>query len=98
MIVESLVKTAMKFDPNYKVFGLIGEPIPHEQHPNQRKGLDLYVRVINFQTGENCFKKLYDGKNGLHFKHTGYSPMYLKDFTEEGYFVPFQVFLAARGD
>jgi len=82
------------YDPSYPVFGLVGEPKPHERHPNQRKGLDLYVRVVNFDTGETCFKKLYEGKRGLHFKHTGYSPMYLADFTARGTVIPFQVRLA----
>lgn len=80
-----------RFDPNYRHFGLVGDPTPHEQHPNQRKGLDLYVTVINFDTGERCFKKLYEGKRGLHFKHTGYSPMYLSDFTHRCTVIPFQV-------
>lgn len=84
---------AVKYDPNYPYFGLVEGPVEHEQHPNQRKGLDLYVRVVNFDTGENCFKKLYENSRGLHFKHTGYSSMYLKDFVADGRVVPFQVFL-----
>lgn len=40
---------------------------------------------------ERCFKKLYEGKRGLHFKHTGYSPMYLDDFTASATVIPFQV-------
>ena len=79
------------FDPSYPHFGLVDGPTPHEQHPNQQKGLDLYVRVINFDTGETCFKKLYENKRGLHFKHTGYSSMYLDDFTDRATVIPFQV-------
>lgn len=81
----------VKYDPNYPHFGLEGDPVPHEQHPNQRKGLDLYVKVVNFDTGEWCFKKLYENSRGLHFKHTRYSPMYLSDFTSIANVVPFQV-------
>lgn len=80
-----------KYDPAYPVFGLVEGPVEHEQHPNQQKGLDLYVTVINFDTGERCFKKLYENKRGLHFKHTGYSPMYLDDFTADATVYPFQV-------
>ncbi len=87
-------RIGVKYDPAYPTFGIVEGPVPHKQHPNQRAGLDLYVRVVNFDTGETCFKKLYQGKRGLHFKHTGYSPMYLADFTSEGAVVPFQVFLS----
>lgn len=98
MILPELKKINVKYDPKYPVFGLVGEPHEHKQHPNQQAGLDLYVRVINFDTGEECHKKLYDNKLGLHFKHTGYSPMYLKDFSHSGEVVPFQVFLPVRAD
>ncbi len=89
-------KIAVKYDPDYPVFGMPGEPEPHEQHPNQQRGLDVYVRVVNFDTGEWCFKKLYENRRGLHFKHTGYSPMYLADFTASGVVVPFQVILTPK--
>lgn len=91
-----LTRIPVKYDPAYPVFGLVGAPVEHKQHTNQRRGLDLYVSVINFDTGEKCFKKLYEGKRGLHFKHTGYSPMYLCDFTADAEVVPFQVFLAEQ--
>lgn len=78
------------YDPNYPYFGLVSGPVEHKQHPNQQSGLDQYVHVINLQTGEPCFKKLYENKTGLHFKHTGYSSMYLKNFTETGSVIPFQ--------
>jgi len=81
----------VKYDPNYPAFGLVEGPIEHRQHPNQRAGLDLYVTVINFETGETCFKKLYENKRGMHFKHTGYSPTYLADMTAEGAVHPFRV-------
>lgn len=89
--MSEIERVSVKVDPNYRVFGLIGGPVEHKQHPNQRAGLDLYVQVINFDTGETCFKKLYHNKYGLHFKHTGYSPMYMKDFVEEATVIPFQV-------
>lgn len=96
MVIKGLAnapieKISAKFDPKYPVFGLIGGPTPHKQHPNQKAGLDLYVRVVNFDTGETCFKKLYENRTGLHFKHTGYSPMYLNDFTDDCIIYPFQV-------
>lgn len=91
----SITKIAVKYDPNYPTFGIVEGPIEHKQHPNQQRGLDLYVRAINFETGEQCFKKLYEGKRGLHFKHTGYSPMYLDDFVADGEVIPFQ-FLPSR--
>lgn len=94
MKLTSDVRTIkVKYDPNYPVFGLVGEPHDHKQHPNQQRGLDRYVSVINFDTGEECHKKLYENKLGLHFKHTGYSTMYLSDFTAEGEVVPFQLLL-----
>lgn len=79
------------YDPSYPTFGLIGEPHAHKQHQNQQAGLDLYVHVVNFDTGERCHKKLYENGRGLHFKHTGYSPMYLEDFTAGAVVTPFQV-------
>ncbi|HEY0623169.1 hypothetical protein [Sphingomonas sp.] len=82
---------SVRIDPDYPHFGLVGDPVSHKQHPNQRAGLDLYVHVINLDTGERCFKKLYQAKRGLHFKHTGYSPMYLADFTGTALVIPFQV-------
>lgn len=81
----------VKIDTRYPHFGLIGEPKPHKQHPNQQNGLDLYVDVVNLDTGEKCFKKLYRNTKGLHFKHTGYSPTYLDDMTGEATVYPFQV-------
>lgn len=84
----------VQYDPDYPCFGLIGQPVEHQQHPNQQGGLDLYVNVINFDSGERCFKKLYENSQGLHFKHTGYSPMYLEKFTATGVVIPFQVLLA----
>lgn len=87
----TLRTVTVAYDPRYAHFGLIGEPEPHKQHCNQQGGLDLYVRVINFDTGEECHKKLYLNKTGLHFKHTGYSPMYLKDMTATATVYPFQV-------
>ena len=86
-----LEKISVKYDPHYPHFGLQDGPMEHKQHPNQRAGLDLYVRVINFETGETCFKKLYENKSGLHFKHTGYSPTYLDQMTADAVVYPFQV-------
>ena len=93
--MSEIDRYSVKFDPAYPVFGLVGEPHDHRQHPNQQAGLDQYVHVVNFDTGERCHKKLYENARGLHFKHTGYSPMYLSDFTGNADVVPFQVLLAS---
>ena len=91
LLLSDIKKFEVKYDKDYPYFGLIGEPTPHQQHPNQRGGLDLYVNVINFETGEHCFKKLYSNTRGLHFKHSGYSPMYLANFVDDATVIPFQV-------
>lgn len=75
-------------DPDYPHFLWFGKVVDHKQHTNQQGGLDKYVTVVNLDTGEECFKKLYENKRGLHFKHTGYSPMYLTDFQELAAFFP----------
>lgn len=79
-----------KIDQRYPHFGLVSEPTPHKQHPNEQNGLDLYVEVYNLDTGERCWKKLYENSKGLHFKHTGYSPMYVSDFQQPAEIIPFQ--------
>lgn len=89
--MTGLICYTVKVDPTYRHFGVDGEPVPHKQHPNQQGGLDLYITVINFDTGETCFKKLYENSKGLYFKHTGYSPMYLADFTAKAKVYPLQV-------
>ena len=86
-----ITKIEVRYDPAYPHFGLDGEPFEHDQHPNQQLGLDLYIHVINFDTGERCCKKLYKNTLGLYFKHSGYSPMYLTDFTAVGHVIPFQL-------
>lgn len=73
-------------------FAIIEDPTPHKQHPNQQKGLDLYIKVLNIYTGEECFKKMYENKKGLHFKHTGYSPMYLDEFDKTIVYIPYQTY------
>lgn len=90
-IPDHLKTYRVKVDPDYPHFGIIEDPKPHNQHPNQQGGLDLYVTVLNMATGERCFKKLYKNTKGLHFKHTGFSTMYLEDFTEEATVVEHQV-------
>lgn len=77
-------------DRSYPHFALIEGPYDKKQHINQQCGLDKYVTVINLETGERCCKKLYENTKGLHFKHTGYSPMYLSDFTTPITVYPFQ--------
>jgi len=70
-------------------FGILEDPKPHKQHPNQQEGLDLYIRVVNFRTGAVCFKKIYKNKKGLHFKHS--MVHYLKEFVHEAIYIPFQI-------
>lgn len=94
--MDKLECVSVKIDPDYPHFGLVGEPVDHRQHPNQQEGLDRYVHVINLDTGERCFKKLYSNGRGLHFKHTGYSPMYLDDFHASATVYPFQVVFGDR--
>lgn len=89
--MSDLKSIIVKINPSYPFFGLVGEPAPHKQHPNQQGGLDLYVSVINLETGEECFKKLYRNNKGLHFKHSGYSSTYLKDMSAWATVYPFQV-------
>jgi hypothetical protein len=73
-------------------FGMLEDMMPHNQHPNQQEGLDLYVRVLNLVSGEDCHKKLYEGRGGrLYFKHKGYSNMYMDSFDQEVTYVPYQI-------
>jgi len=81
----------VKYDPSYPHFGLVEGPIEHKQHPNQQAGLDRYVRVVNFDSGETCFKKLYENKRGMYFKHTGYSSTYVAEMTADAIVHPFRV-------
>ena len=90
-IISTLIQ--VKYDPKYPKFGLVGEIQDHKQHPNQQSGVDLYVNVINFDSGEYCFKKLYENIKGYYFKHSGYSPTYLSDMTADGMVSPFSVLL-----
>ncbi|SKB63238.1 hypothetical protein [Sphingopyxis flava] len=85
----------VKYDPSYPHFGLAAGPVKHPQHPNQQAGLDLYVTVINFATGQSCFKKLYENRRGMYFKHIGYSPTYLADMTADATVHPFRVEFAS---
>lgn len=72
-------------------FALIDGPFDKKQHQNQQKGLDVYVRVLNMDSGEECVKKLYENKKGLHFKHSGYPPSYLSEMTIGVIYIPYQV-------
>lgn len=70
-------------------FGLIEGPYSKDQHPNQQCGLDMYVDVIDFHTGQVNSVKLYENTKGLHFKKDG--AQYLSEFTEKVAYVPFQI-------
>lgn len=90
-MTENLESYKCRYNKNYPYFGIIGEPFDRKQHPNQQKGLDIYVRCVNFDTGEICMKKLYENTKGIYFKHTGYSSMYISEFNDECLVFPFQV-------
>lgn len=71
-------------------FSLVNEqPFPKKQHPNQQDGLDLYVNVVDHNTGQINSVKLYENTRGLYFKKSG--NWYLKDFTSTVTYVPFQI-------
>lgn len=72
-------------------FAILKEPYEHKQHQNEQNGLDLYIEVLNFDTGEKCFKKMYKNSKGLHFKHTGYPTQYLSDFIQTITYIPYQI-------
>lgn len=72
-------------------FLLVNGPYPHQQHPNQQDGLDMYVDLINRNTNEKCCKKLYSNGKGLHFKHSGLPVTYMHDFVDDALYVPHQV-------
>jgi hypothetical protein len=92
MTTVPLRTVPVKYDPSYSCFGIVDGPVERPQHPNQQRGLNLYVKVINNVTGEECLKKLYRNKTGLHFKHTGYPPTYIDRCTARGHFIPYQFF------
>ena len=70
-------------------FSIQKSPYSRKQHPNQQGGLDLYVDVIDECTGNLNQVKLYENKNGLHFKKNG--THYLDEFDTDVEVVPFQV-------
>ena len=72
-------------------FGILSGPHDHKQHPNEQAGLDKYISLINFASGEKCFKKLYQNTKGLHFKHSKTGTHYLDSFTDTAVYVPFQI-------
>ena len=85
MIIESYIIKSNGY------FGILKGPHKHKQHPNQQSGLDLYISVVNFSTGEKCYKKLYKNSKGLYFKHTGIPNNYITDFSEYVKYIPFQI-------
>lgn len=77
-----------------ELFGILKEPYEHKQHCNEQRGLDLYVELVNFETGEICHKKLYRNTKGLHFKHSSRygsgGSFYIEEMTTKVLYVPFQ--------
>ena len=81
-------------------FGILNGPTKEHKYPEHKLGeLAEYIELINFSSGEFCRKKIYENTKGKHFKHSsGYhrhqdsaGTHYLKDFTEEALYVPFQI-------
>lgn len=70
-------------------FSIVKSPYEKRQHPNQQSGLDMYVDVLNHNTGRIGTVKLYQNSNGLHFKFDG--THYLDEFVYDYMYVPFQM-------
>lgn len=70
-------------------FSIIREPYPHKQHSNQQCGLDIYIDVLDHDTGNINHVKLYENKKGRYFKKDG--SWYLTGFTQEYWYVPYQI-------
>lgn len=74
--------------PTDGLFALIKQPYAKQQHPNQQGGLDLYVDIIDLDTGNLNSVKLYENKKGLHFKKGG--SHYLSEFIGIVTVIPYQ--------
>lgn len=70
-------------------FSIIKEPYDKKQHPNQQGGLDVYVDILDHQTGCINSVKLYENSKGLHFKKHG--TWYLTEFVLDYLYVPYQI-------
>lgn len=70
-------------------FSITQRPYGKKQHPNQQGGLDLYVQILDHETGQINTVKLYENSKGLHFKKRG--SWYLSEFIQDVIFVPFQI-------
>lgn len=71
------------------LFAIVKWPYGKAQHPNQQNGLDMYVDVLNLDTGCVCSVKLYNNTKGIHFKFKG--SHYISDFNDEIVWVPYQI-------
>lgn len=71
-------------------FSILDDPYDKKQDPNQQKGLDIYVGVLDHSTGEINHVKLYENTKGRFFKKRGNH--YLSDFTEVYIYSPLQIF------
>lgn len=78
-------------------FGVLEYPFNSKHHYNNEYG---YIKLVNFETGEICIKKVYNNTKGLHFKHSpsGWGSQkaakgthYISDMNATYIYVPFQV-------
>lgn len=70
-------------------FSIVKNIYAKNQHPNQQRGLDKYIDVLDHGTGNVNIVKLYENKKGLHFKKHG--TWYLSEFTKNYLYLPYQV-------
>lgn len=70
-------------------FSILEDVFPKNQHTNQQNGLDLYIKILDHNTGYiNCVK-LYENTKGLFFKKNG--NQYLDQFTQKVLYIPQQI-------
>lgn len=66
--------------------GIIGDLFRDEQHPNQKGGLPLKVKAINFDTLNVNTVKVYENSKGMYIK-MGKHNHYLANITKPAYFI-----------
>lgn len=64
-------------------------PYKKNQHPNQKCGIDMYIDILDFQTGAVNTVKLYENSKGFHVKKNG--THYLKDLNLDCHIQPYEV-------
>ena len=76
------------------VFGILEYPA---NTPQFKQG--EFIKLVNFDTGEECYKKVYENTKGKYFKHSGYErgtksnsgSFYINSFNSYIVYVPFQI-------